>query len=117
MSLSYDGPFGFVANLSFNVGKENVGKYVNLYYYNEQDGDLEYQNSGTVDKDGNTTLSFSHASEYVAIIDEVSNIELPAGSEAAVNGGFNFIYLICIAIILVAAIVGGTLVWQKKKDN
>jgi hypothetical protein len=69
ISLDYDGPFGFTGFLSFDVGSANAGKYVNLYYYNA-DKQLEYQNSGIVDKNGNTSLSFSHASEYVAIISD-----------------------------------------------
>jgi hypothetical protein len=69
ISLDYSGPFGFTGFLSFNVGSANAGKYVNLYYYNA-DKQLEYQNSGVVDKNGNTSLSFSHASEYVAIISD-----------------------------------------------
>lgn len=69
ISLDYDGPFGFTGFLSFDVGSANAGKYVNLYYYNA-DKQLEYQNSGIVDKNGNTSLSFSHASEYVAVISD-----------------------------------------------
>jgi hypothetical protein len=69
ISLDYDGEFGFTGFLSFGVGSENAGKYVNLYYFNA-DKQLEYQNSGIVDKDGNTSLSFSHASEYVAVISD-----------------------------------------------
>jgi hypothetical protein len=79
ISLDYDGEFGFTGFLSFGVGSENAGKYVNLYYFNA-DKQLEYQNSGIVDKDGNTSLSFSHASEYVAVISDTKASASPAAA-------------------------------------
>ena len=70
VTLEYDGPFGFSADLSFEVGAEHKGKYVNLYYYNEEDQSLEFQNSGVVDANGYTKHTFTHASSYVAVISD-----------------------------------------------
>ena len=70
ISLTYNGNFGFKAELTINVGKQYYGKYGNLYYY-DSDGKMVLMNAGTIDKDGNVTLGFSHASEYAIVITDV----------------------------------------------
>jgi hypothetical protein len=116
ISLDYDGPFGFTASLGFNVGSANVGMYVNLYYYTDAKV-MEYQNSGIVDEQGNTTLTFSHASEYVAVIDSVAHTsssgtsaKSPVTADAAAT--VPFILLMCAAA---AAMFGARA--SKKRHN
>lgn len=70
LSLAHDGAFGFDAKLVLNVGKENSGKYANLYYYNESTGNLEYSQACKVAADGTVTFTFSHASEYVIVFSD-----------------------------------------------
>lgn len=70
VTLVYSGEFGFTATLTINVGKTNAGKYANLYYYNPKTNALEYMCAGKIDADGNTALNFTHASDYVIIMDE-----------------------------------------------
>lgn len=70
ISLTYNGNFGFKAELTINVGKQYYGKYGNLYYY-DSDGKMVLMNAGAIDKDGNVTLGFSHASEYAIVITDV----------------------------------------------
>lgn len=70
VTLVYSGEFGFTATLSINVEKTNAGKYANLYYYNPNTNALEYVCAGKIDADGNTALNFTHASDYVIVIDE-----------------------------------------------
>ncbi len=69
IKLIYDGEFGFQADLTVNLGSENSGCTGNLYYYDSA-GKLVFQNAGEIGADGNISLSFSHASEYVVIIDK-----------------------------------------------
>lgn len=68
ISLTHNGNFGFRADLTLNLGKENSGGTGNLYYY-DSDGKLIFMNSGKIGADGNTSLSFSHASDYAIVID------------------------------------------------
>lgn len=67
LSLTHNGTFGFKAELAVNVGSEYSGKYGNLYYYGN-DGKMVYRNTGKVDRNGNVTLIFDHASDYVIVL-------------------------------------------------
>ena len=67
LSLVYDGEFDFTATLTVNVGKENKGKYGNLYYYNDKK-ELEWMDSAIIGEDGKVSLDFVHASDYVILI-------------------------------------------------
>lgn len=69
ISLTYNGDFGFKATLTMNAGKEYAGQYGNLYYY-DSDGKLVFMNVGAIGADGNVSLDFSHASDYVLVISE-----------------------------------------------
>jgi hypothetical protein len=113
ISLDYSGDFGFTASLGFNVGSENVGKYVNLYYYNNNQ--LEYQGSGVVDKNGDTSLTFSHASDYVAIIsDKKASATTNTASKSPVTADAAhtvlFVMLMCAAV----AVMFGVKAYKKK---
>ncbi|HAU86130.1 MAG TPA: hypothetical protein DCW90_11735, partial [Lachnospiraceae bacterium] len=72
LSLAYDGPFGFDAVLTVNMGSDNTGLFANLFYYNEGTGELEFICAGEVGEDGNVELTFNHASEYTIVIDSQS---------------------------------------------
>lgn len=67
ISLSHSGEFGFTAVLSINLGKDNAGFYAVLYYYND---DLEYICESEISSDGIAELTFTHASDYLIVIDE-----------------------------------------------
>ncbi|MDD3363025.1 MAG: dockerin type I domain-containing protein [Hespellia sp.] len=67
LSLAYEGDFGFVGELSVQVGTEYNGKYGCLYYY-DSDGVLKYMNAGQIDSNGKVSLNFSHASDYVIVM-------------------------------------------------
>lgn len=69
LSLTHNGDFGFEATLTVDVGKENVDKFGNLYYY-DSDGKLVFMNAGKISADGSVDLTFSHASDYVIVIGE-----------------------------------------------
>lgn len=69
MTLAYDGEFGFTATLTVNMESKNAGLYANLFYYNEQTGELEFICAGQIDADGNAELEFTHASDYTIVVD------------------------------------------------
>ena len=69
LTLAYDGEFGFTATLTVNMESKNAGLYANLFYYNEQTGELEFISAGLIDPDGNVELVFTHASDYTIVVD------------------------------------------------
>ena len=69
LTLAYDGEFGFTATLTVNMELKNAGLYANLFYYNEQTGELEFICAGQIDADGNAELEFTHASDYAIVVD------------------------------------------------
>lgn len=70
LSLTHNGNFGFRADLILNLGSENSGGAGNLYYY-DSEGKLKFMNAGQIGEDGTVSLSFSHASDYVVVIDNL----------------------------------------------
>ena len=70
ISLTHDGEFGFEGELTFNMGKQAAGRHVYLYHYNEKNNTIELAYTAQVDKDGNVSLKFSHASEYLIATSE-----------------------------------------------
>ena len=75
LSLFYNGDFGFTANLSINIGKENEGRNADLYYYNKDSKKMEWQGEDRVESEGWTTFSFTHASDYVIVLSKASEPE------------------------------------------
>lgn len=72
ISLIHDGEFGFRADLTVNLGSEHSGSVGKLYYYDSA-GKLVYRDAGEIGEDGNISLSFSHASDYVVVIEKASS--------------------------------------------
>ena len=69
LSLIHEGDFGFKAVLKIEVGAEYAGKIGKLYYYNAEN-ELEYITSDEIDAGGYAELEFSHASDYVVVMEE-----------------------------------------------
>ena len=118
LSLSYDGAFGFQAVLTVNMDQKNAGLYANLFYYNEDSGELEFICAGEIGSDGNVDLTFSHASDYVVVIDaqpmdvaaadvDATDDAQQAGAVAGVSsqnsGDMIWIILLVIAVLLAGA--------------
>lgn len=70
VNLTYSGNFGFTAVLNANLGSDNAGYYANLYYYNPTTGKLEYVCADVIASNGEAELSFTHASDYLIVIDD-----------------------------------------------
>lgn len=81
LSLAYDGEFGFQAVLTLNMDQKNAGLYASLYYYNEQTGELEFICEEEIAEDGSVALTFTHASEYILVVDAKTAEQEPADTE------------------------------------
>ena len=101
LSLSHNGDFGFTANLSIDLGQENAGKTGKLYYYNG-DKQLELVSSSVIGQDGKIILPFSHASDYVIVIEEAAG---------------NAVLWIIVAAVVVVAAAAAVLIIRKKRSK
>ena len=72
LTLAYDGAFGFEAVMRLNVGEANKGLVANLFYYNVSTDALEFICADEIDETGQAELTFTHASDYIIILDTVS---------------------------------------------
>lgn len=72
LTLAYDGAFGFEAIMRLNVGEANKGLVANLFYYNVSTDALEFICADEIDETGQAELTFTHASDYIIILDTVS---------------------------------------------
>ena len=79
VNLAYSGNFGFKAVLTTNLGSDNAGYYANLYYYNPTTGKLEYICADVIASNGEAKLAFTHASDYLVVIDDVDLGKAPTG--------------------------------------
>ena len=113
LTLAYDGEFGFRATLTVNMDKKNAGFFANLFYYNEQSGELEFICAGEIDSQGEVGLTFTHASDYTIIVDRqsmepgvVENPVNPASAEEiSTAGSFHpvRVLLMTLAVIILGA--------------
>ena len=134
ISLTHNGDFGFKASLTINVGNEHEGEFGNLYYH-DSNGKLVFMNAGQVDADGNVSLDFSHASDYVVVVgrdrteeesrkmEETTEESMPAEIideevipvEEETGSTGNGVIPVVIVLIVVAAAVGIIAVKKNKK--
>ena len=70
VNLAYSGEFGFTAVLTTKLSSANAGYYANLFYYNPTSKRLEYVCADVIASDGTAELTFTHASDYLIVIDD-----------------------------------------------
>lgn len=114
LSLTYDGEFGFFAELSVDLGRENDGLFAALYHFNETSGEMELVDQSEI-KSGKASFTMSHASEYAIVISGApvyDNVDSASGaedmSETAERGS--------AAVIIVIAAASAALFIAKKKS-
>ena len=138
LSLAYDGEFGFTARLTINMESKNTGLYANLFYYNEQTGELEFVSAGLIDADGNVELEFTHASDYTIVIDAAvmdggnkdsinttkdnenaeDNTTIPASNaDNAKSDAWNSAIIIIIGICILLIVFGAVIFVRKKSGS
>ena len=86
LSLAHSGDFGCSAVLTINVGTAYAGLDANLYYYNENAGGLEYVTGHQINEDGITNLTFTHASDYVIVVNKNATGESNSGAPSGGSG-------------------------------
>ena len=127
LTLAYDGEFGFRATLTVNMDKKNAGLFANLFYYNEQSGELEFICASEIDSQGEVGLTFTHASDYTIIVDrrsmEPGAVEDPvnpaSAEEVSAAGSFQpvRVLLMALAVIILGAVGILLLVVRRKTEE
>ena len=130
LTLAYDGEFGFTATLTVNMESKNAGLYENLFYYNEQTGELEFISAGQIDSDGNVELVFTHASDYTIVVDtrimsdngQADNksdetIPAPKTDDSTSKYAWNNTIIIIIGICIILIVFGAVFYVRKKSGS
>lgn len=130
LTLAYDGEFGFTATLTVNMESKNAGLYANLFYYNEQTGELEFISAGQIDPDGNVELEFTHASDYTIVVDakimsdngqadNKSDETIPASKtdDSTSKYAWNNTIIIIIGICIILIVFGAVFYVRKKSGS
>lgn len=130
LTLAYDGEFGFTATLTVNMESKNAGLYANLFYYNEQTGELEFISAGQIDSDGNVELVFTHASDYTIVVDTKimsdngqadskadETIPAPKTDDNISKYAWNNTIIIIIGICIILIIFGAVFYVRKKSGS
>ena len=130
LTLAYDGEFGFTATLTVNMESKNAGLYANLFYYNEQTGELEFISAGQIDSDGNVELVFTHASDYTIVVDakimsdngqadNKSDETIPASKtdDSTSKYAWNNTIIIIIGICIILIVFGAVFYVRKKSGS
>ncbi len=130
LTLAYDGEFGFTATLTVNMESKNAGLYANLFYYNEQTGELEFISAGQIDSDGNVELVFTHASDYTIVVDakimsdngqadNKSDETIPAHKtdDSTSKYAWNNTIIIIIGICIILIVFGAVFYVRKKSGS
>ena len=130
LTLAYDGEFGFTAILTINMESKNEGLYANLFYYNEQTGELEFVSAGQIDADGNVELVFTHASDYTIVVDtkimsdnaQADNkadetIPAPKTDDSTSKYAWNNTIIIIIGICIILIVLGAVFYVRKKSGS
>ena len=130
LTLAYDGEFGFTATLTVNMESKNAGLYANLFYYNEQTGELEFISAGQIDSDGNVELEFTHASDYTIVVDakimsdngqadNKADETIPASKtdDSTSKYAWNNTIIIIIGICIILIVFGAVFYVRKKSGS
>ena len=130
LTLAYDGELGFKATLTVNLESKNAGLYANLFYYNEQTGELEFICAGQIDADGNAELEFTHASDYTIVVDtrimsgngQADNkadetIPAPKTGYSTSKYAWNNTIIIIIGICIILIVFGAVFYVRKKSGS
>ena len=130
LTLAYDGEFGFTATLTVNMESKNAGLYANLFYYNEQTGELEFISAGQIDAEGNVELVFTHASDYTIVVDtrimsdngQADNkadetIPAPKTDDSTSKYAWNNTIIIIIGICIILIVFGAVFYVRKKSGS
>ncbi|MBQ8823416.1 MAG: hypothetical protein IJZ82_12300, partial [Lachnospiraceae bacterium] len=113
ISLDYSGEFGLTAILNVNVKTENEGRFANLFYYNPAYGSMQFVCADEINELGMAHLPFTHASEYVIVIDDtIMNKVFSSPKTGDGDMAWNYWWMLVLAAF---AVSGGYAVNKKKR--
>lgn len=115
LSLNYDGVFGFEGILRLSVGTDHSGKIANLYYYNETTGKFEYYQAVQVKEDGTVDFKFSHASDYVIVLNDTDMSQTTGSVIASPKTSDNTPIVAAVILLLFGCALMGT-AYRKNKN-
>ena len=115
LSLNYDGVFGFEGILRLSVGTDYSGKIANLYYYNETTGKFEYYQAAQVKEDGTVDFKFSHASDYVIVLNDTDMSQTTGSVIASPKTSDNTPIAAAVILLLFGCALMGT-AYRKNKN-
>lgn len=115
LSLNYDGVFGFEGVLRLSVGTDHSGKTANLYYYNETTGKFEYYQAVQVKEDGTVDFEFSHASDYVIVLNDTDMSQTTGSVIASPKTSDNTPIAAAVILLLFGCALMGT-AYRKNKN-
>ncbi len=111
LTLRHNGDFGFTGTLNIPVGSANNGKFANLYYYHG--GKFDFVGSSAI-KGGRTQFAFSHASNYLIVIDDYAygeDVSSAAGmTETTETSAFPYV----AALVVVSAFGTSAIVLKRR---
>lgn len=111
LNLKHNGDFGFTGMLNVPVGKANNGKFANLYYYHS--GKFDFVGSSAI-SDGRAKFAFSHASNYLIVIDDYAygeDVSSAAGmTETTETSAVPYV----AALVVVSAFAASAVVLKKR---
>lgn len=113
LSLDFDGEFGYTMTMNVPLGTTYKGLYANLYYYNEETGELEFVTAALIGEDGSADLPFTHASDYVVAISE-QNLGTVA---SVVQTGDTTSMNVIVVLLLGVAVLGAGAVANRRKRS
>nr|MDE5741840.1 hypothetical protein [Oscillospiraceae bacterium] len=110
LTLRHNGDFGFTGTLNVPVGKANNGKFANLYYYHG--GKFDFVGSSAI-SGGMTKFAFSHASNYLIVIDDYAygeDVSSAAGMTETTTSAVPY----AAAVVIIAAFGTSAIVLKKR---
>ena len=113
VNLAYSGEFGFTAVLTTKLSSANAGYYANLFYYNPTSRELEYVCADVIADDGTAELTFTHASDYLIVIDDEDLGVVKADDSAKTGDNTPLVAVMVMMMISVMGLIFG----NKKKRN
>lgn len=121
ISLAHEGTFGFKAELKIFVGGEYSGKYGNLFWYTDEK--FQYIDSDVVAADGYVVFEFTHASDYIIVMNDtaMSQKDVTAGTGSTGTAGkapqTGDVTNVTMYIVFMFATLTAVLTVYKKKSN
>lgn len=116
LSLTHEGDFGFKATLTMNAGAEYAGKHGNLFWY-DSSHKMVFIDAGVIQENGDVSLTFSHASDYVLVMADTVMSGTGAADptiQKSVKTGDTTSFFMIFALLVVSAGAAAVILYRRK---